>query len=314
MSTGPFRQTPLDPPPAGYTAEVRAAEEEFFRSLRPDVGRAADQSAWETAEGLERLREINKRHGVTPDDPRVYSIAAFKADFEATLEEADALGRADTGHFGGLPLRRAAMVADCQARHFPGLYPGWGTRPYFPGPNRLAKLWKYTRDQCTIQYSLSSYKLPRFDHAAAGKEVLHGLYATLSRFDLGALVPLVPWPTLSEQETVGELNRIRSELEEMERRANEAAVRSEGRADPAAGDGWVGCSQADLWRANDVGKRAWYAESLREKGHLTKIKRKSAKGEITHVVFADNPEGRELKEKVARLKAEAGGRRRKRKG
>lgn len=100
---------------------------------------------------------------------------------------------------------------------------------------------------------------------------------------------------------------------DVQRIQNEAAAKLEdfpvaARTEPD----WVRCSQGDLCCANDVEKRAGYANHLEAEGLLLELKKKPGSGEVTHVVFADTTEGQTLKAKVVLLIAEKKGRKRRR--
>jgi hypothetical protein len=80
----------------------------------------------------DKLREIDARHGILPDDPHVYSVAAYLADRRAIEAEWDALSRANNWQklesgspkfreFWAAQSRFIARLDNCRARHFPGL-------------------------------------------------------------------------------------------------------------------------------------------------------------------------------------------------
>jgi hypothetical protein len=83
-----------------------------------------------------------------------------------------------------------------------------------------------------------------------------------------------------------------------------------GKAAPDATTDFVPCSQADLWGANDVSKRAGYVDYLKRRGVILDYKRKGKSRAVASVKFADTPEGRNLKKRVLDVQAKKGRRRR----
>src|SRR5262245_61403385 len=111
-----------------YYAEIRAKEDEWFAKYGD--GRVPGTSWWNG--NLELRREIDARHGVLPDDPRVYSIGAFRreeSEIDAEWENLQEVnGWNDPGaeqpyyqEFLNAERRFDARYTDCFARHFPGL-------------------------------------------------------------------------------------------------------------------------------------------------------------------------------------------------
>jgi hypothetical protein len=114
---------------------------------------------WHHREGLERLREIDERHGIRPDDPRVYSIAAYLAEkreiedeWEQSRRERQAFRRAnpdiDIPYDSDNWVLYHNRLGDCVARHFPGTSP-------LTGPERVdscPKLWHYIQTRLSDFY------------------------------------------------------------------------------------------------------------------------------------------------------------------
>lgn len=206
-STGP-RRPPGDhqgqSPPAAYAAEIRAVEDAFIdRPLREgeqiiigksvvvaDGGFALEvreegeqfiigESVWWTLGGLKELREIDARHGVKPDDPRVYSMAAAERDL-ATINEifrkASGLGGPESDW--EFYRRQAARIADYRARHFPGVFRG--LRVDKGGVNNPAKPWDFVNPRTKlwgyIQFEIESF--PGFTEDQANRSV-HTVYELL---------------------------------------------------------------------------------------------------------------------------------------
>ena len=123
----------MSDPLSAYFAEVWAVEDAWFeeRYSTPGYSAGGPDSLWERNWGL--LREIGDRHGLRLDDPRAYSIAAFRAEMKAIdgdwdrhCREIDAIRRADPEAdppYGRAVYRHRARGIDCETRHFPGLNP-----------------------------------------------------------------------------------------------------------------------------------------------------------------------------------------------
>jgi hypothetical protein len=115
-------------PLQAYHAEVRAVEDEYF-NLYCRKGRWLRSSL--SSANPDRLREIDERHGIRPDDPRVYSIAAYQAERRQIHEEWGELWKGrkwDSPDLDEDPQRALwaarsrywARLDDCRARHFVG--------------------------------------------------------------------------------------------------------------------------------------------------------------------------------------------------
>jgi hypothetical protein len=87
-----------------------------------------------------------------------------------------------------------------------------------------------------------------------------------------------------------------------------------GKDTPPPASDWVPCTQRDLLRANDINKRAGYAEYLKKQGVILEFRLKKPGPGIVAVIFAETQEGRDLKEKVLEVQAKKGGRKRRPKG
>ncbi|MEX2175368.1 MAG: hypothetical protein WD872_13485 [Pirellulaceae bacterium] len=114
-----------------YFAAIDAAELEWWNDELPawqadDGGRITGASPWHN--NREKLAEIDRQHGIAPDDPRVYSIRGYKAD-RLELEWQQLCGRngwrsapapdaSDFSAFWTAEYRRVCRRSDLDARHF----------------------------------------------------------------------------------------------------------------------------------------------------------------------------------------------------
>jgi hypothetical protein len=196
---------------AAYYTELGALEDECYAAAVAAGRSVIGLSCWNVGRNLTKLREIDARHGVQRDDPRVYSIAAYLKDRDAIQKEREKLQlqaetRADDESMRAL-LRSDARLTDCFARHFPGL-----SHDDVDTVDTPPKLWAYI-DRYLIALGrsvafLTRNKPPLKSYADALREV-YGIMLEL-RID-GA--PPRPYPDLSEQEAVHELRAIANNLE-----------------------------------------------------------------------------------------------------
>jgi hypothetical protein len=206
------RTDPLSP----YRAEIRKIEDEFFDRPHPD-GRAIGESVWlQGRDALDLLAQIDERYGVTPDDPRVRSIAAYQADLADLEDEFRKALRGSSGDSRNESIRHAARLADCKARHFPRLFVGGGL-----DPKRIAsraELWCYITWQIGL-YGKWKADAPGLDPNHAVREA----YSALPRIGLADWVPRPPWTALTSQEAVGELASLADRLERLEQESQPPA-------------------------------------------------------------------------------------------
>jgi hypothetical protein len=213
-------------PLSAYRAEIRAIEDEFFDRPRPD-GRVIGESVWlQGGDARDLLARIDEQYGVTPDDPRVGSIAAYKADLADLEDQFREALRGSSGDGRNESIRHAARLADCNARHFPRLFGRVRL-----DPNRIAsraEMWFYIKWQIDL-YGKWKADAPELDPNVAVREA----YSALPRLGLADWVPRPPWKDLTPQEAVGELALFANRLERMEQESQppaEAQVSDEKRA------------------------------------------------------------------------------------
>jgi hypothetical protein len=96
--------------------------------MRWQERRVLGESAWANPRSLRTLRKIDRRHGILPKDSRVYSINAYKrerAKINIDFHRAAPVSKEEWQR----SIRHASRLADCEARHFPGMFFGakhWG--------------------------------------------------------------------------------------------------------------------------------------------------------------------------------------------
>src|ERR1700733_9922701 len=98
-----------------YWAEVRAIEDEWIEKPRPDGWSLNGESAWDDPDAQNRLRVINERYQIAPNDARVYSIAAYIKEHNEiqTIEP-----KVRTQDFNAT-MKHDARQYCCEVRHFP---------------------------------------------------------------------------------------------------------------------------------------------------------------------------------------------------
>jgi hypothetical protein len=201
-----------------------------------------DWSPWYLPENLAILREIDRRHGVCPDDPRVYSIRAYRDErtrIEAQWQQQVAGfrgGGEDVDH-GPAEQRHLARLADCKARHF-GLFPGASEESV----DSIPKLWAWVELLWNV-LSIEARPYPRLRGPSWHQRLLervHAIYSVMHRLGVDwARRP--PYPDFDERERIDEATYIlrRLEREEADRlRPEEARHPSESNHTvPLAGQG-----------------------------------------------------------------------------
>jgi hypothetical protein len=215
---GPLRGArDMSDPLQAHQAEIRAAEDELYDRCGRE-GRVIGSSVWSA--NLDRLREIDARHGIRPDDPRVYSIAAYQAERRQIDQAWDALceerkwDRPDLDEIGSRDKlsarwRHEARLADCLERHFPGLN-GLDARTI----DSLPKSWAYISEYLSVIFEQNTRMFP----APAGtrpptcEENVRQVYTLLHELKV-PWAPPPPYPAFTQQEVRDELKRIANRLE-----------------------------------------------------------------------------------------------------
>jgi hypothetical protein len=202
---------------SGYYAELRTEEDAWCRR-HGGKGRVLGTSFWTS--NLDRLREIDARHGVRPGDPRVYSIAAYLAESRGIEQEWLSLcekrnsasvdpGAEDFREFWSMQTRLWARLDNCKARHFPGL------NDLNPETiDTIPKLWAYIRLHLTAvcQAVHRDHPDPAGHRPLTCKKQAQRAYSAMHRVKIPwAREP--PYPDFTPQEALDELTRIANRLE-----------------------------------------------------------------------------------------------------
>jgi hypothetical protein len=189
--------------PAWYSPENLA----ILRELDPNW------SVWYLPDSLARLRAIDRRHGVCPDDPRVYSIRAYRKEvalIKSLWQQQVAVlrGAGEDVVLGPAEQRHLARLADCKARHFPGLFPGATEEAV----DTIPKLWAWAellRDVLSIDPKNSMLRGPSWHQRQL--EHLHAIYSVMHRLGVD-WAPPPPYPNFNAREMIDEANRIMHRL------------------------------------------------------------------------------------------------------
>jgi hypothetical protein len=161
------------------------------------------------------LREIDARHGITADDPRVYSVTAYLAERQ---ELAEAWGREreqngwqtvqpDAPYFAAFwraEQRYDVRQTDCQARHFPN----W-TPLDIHTVDTAPKLWAHIRLRLLAR---EEGLLGATGTDCVSWEDVRQVYSRMCDLAIPG-VPPRPYPSLSPSEARDELAQITSRLE-----------------------------------------------------------------------------------------------------
>jgi hypothetical protein len=214
--------------------------EDDWYSRHCQEGRALGTSFWTSH--LEQLRDIDARHGVRPNDPRVYSIAAYQDECRAIEEEWHKLcidkgwGDLDstTPNYGEFLLassRARARRDDCKARHFPGLD---DLRP--ETIDSIPKLWEHI----ALHLLFVVEQVHRFNLEPNGRRPetcdkdVQRVYSVLHRLKI-PWAPAPPYPSFTQPEARDELTRLanRLESEDAERCRREAMATNDRGPEPS---------------------------------------------------------------------------------
>jgi hypothetical protein len=202
-------------PLAAYRAEIRAQEDKWFNDQMQADGRISGVSFWDGH--TELLAEIQRRHGVSSDDPRVYSIAAYQDEKKEIENEWNALLHARGWENIGTddPSFHEARVAgtrsntramDCFARHFPGVNVSARRVDSIP------KAWAYAGLCFSIAEQVARAVASVEDESSVWNEHIRQIYSILNRIKL-PWASRPPYPNFSTQEAKDEFTWIRNKLE-----------------------------------------------------------------------------------------------------
>jgi hypothetical protein len=201
-----------------YYDELRSVEEDWYRRHFQE-GRTFGVSLWDTH--LDMLREIDSRHGIQPEDPRVYSISAYleerweiDEDWLRLCQKSQWLDMPNTApdfpHFWAAQGRHWARLDDCRARHFPGCF-GLRSSTVDTGP----KLWAHIRLHRLVVRELVGGE--RGSQARGRPHVCEAdvqeVYSLMHRLQI-PWVPSPPYPGFTKEEATDELVRIANRLEQ----------------------------------------------------------------------------------------------------
>jgi hypothetical protein len=209
-----------------YYADLRAFEDECYAATE---GRSViGLSCWNVGRILTRLREIDARHGVQRDDPRVYSIAAYRREREAIRGELDnlrlqAAANTDDESLRALWWRCEVRLTDCSARHFPGLNLLDGE-----SVDSIAKLWAY------IGLGIEQSELAeRVAGPSVHQKTLREVYEAMLRLRVDWADP-PPYGSFPDDQLEGKLRYIANRLEREERTEAAPAAKIEPLSRPTA--------------------------------------------------------------------------------
>jgi hypothetical protein len=256
LPTNPFTVTGLE----GYFAELRQIEGEWFhqkfmakmdeqRYKEFQLGRSRVGSLWYV--NIERLKDVGCRHGVADGDPRVYSIASYRAELKVIEDTLECLvsqnGWTDTALPLGVQHRHAAHVTDCEARHFPvpggtgrfavGLLCG-GARVQSPDCLSRPLLWRLV--EWGLQFLDGAH-----NSGDDGNRVVCRIYGLMHELGVD-WAPDQPYPTLTTNEARDRLRQIAHRLEREEGTQSGGHVQ-EVAPNPPPGDTYVTLDQVSAY-------------------------------------------------------------------
>lgn len=194
--------------------ELRAVEDGWYSRYCQD-GRTIGVSFWDT--NLDKLREIDERHGIHLGDPRVYSIVAYSAEREEIEETWQRLCKAKSWinldsasprfkEFWVEQGRHWARLDDCKARHFPGLNSGT--------IDTVPNLWAYIVLQLLVVRELADRITSNQNQQRSEvcEKDVQQVYSIMHRLKI-PWAPAPPYPSFTPQEATDELTRIANQIE-----------------------------------------------------------------------------------------------------
>jgi hypothetical protein len=202
---------------AAYFAELRSVEDDYY-SRFCQKSRVLGVSFWDA--NLDQLREIDQKYNIRPDDPRVYSIAAFLGECKEIDDEWNRLCRQNNwrGYNQKAPGFQAFWLAqgrywarkdDCLSRHFPGLRTGH--------VDTLPKLWAYIKSPLLAAAKVVERVQPDKpgQRPLTYPESVAEAYRLMLELKI-SWTPQAPFPNFTQQEAIHELTRIANRLEKEE--------------------------------------------------------------------------------------------------
>jgi hypothetical protein len=210
-----------------YRAEINAIETQEFDHIQTSTGGwTLGTSVWD--QRIDELRQIQQKHGIATDDPRIISIAAYEEERNHIVQELKALGSSDER----LPQwsRLEFALANCRGRFFPQ---GTLAEELPVGNDSVPMLWYYVQSRLNIRYFIGIVaKSKNADGPAATPEDVQKVYTTLHEHRPPlSWAPDPPYPKFTNEEARDELLRIASMLEQEDlarceawRRKNDSVV------------------------------------------------------------------------------------------
>jgi hypothetical protein len=211
-------------PLAEYDTEIRAVEDQWYAD-HGQPNRMLGSSLWYDHEEL--LGDIDRRHDVRPDDPRVYSIAAFKAKQQEIHRDWRRLcaergwqhplpGSPDYSAFFDARARHWARRDDLIARHFPRV-DHLARNPDESGIDSSRALWWHITGYLLslARTEAASRGGPEAERPSACPPLVQQVYTLMHRLQIDG-APRPPYRGLTAHEVVDELTRIANLLERQE--------------------------------------------------------------------------------------------------
>lgn len=196
-----------------FLDEIRMFEDDWYAHHGID-GRIIGSTIWDA--NRDELRAIEERHGITKEDPRVYSITGYRRDVR--LIEDEWLSTCNESEWTDIRSkspqfqeywkaynRFLARRNDCRGRHFPRLS--------MEGPvDTLPGLWAcITEIEIPVIESLKLAGSLAHKRDGLDPELQH-VYSLMHELKI-PWAPKPPYPSLNEQETIDALRQMANRLE-----------------------------------------------------------------------------------------------------
>jgi hypothetical protein len=205
--------------PVDYLKQIQAIEEQWHRQIASATNaRVIGASLWDS--NLPQLLEIQKRHGIGPNDARAYSVSAFIIERECIERDWEDCCAANGWQeinsnspefavFWRVQARFWARLDDCRSRHFPGLNQGQ--------IDAIPKFWA-----SLVLDSIPALELVTMVDSLEGAERSHlssqsmrTIYGRMNELKI-SWTPPPPYKAFTLQQELEELRRIANRLEQDE--------------------------------------------------------------------------------------------------
>jgi len=201
---------------AAYLSDVAAIEDDLFKQQQESNDGVDFSRFWSTADA--ELREIQEKHGLAADDPRVTSIAQYDKEMREVRKRFSGRRAKNRKEFAA-QLDEKQFYWNCLAARF---FPLWHDNLLMHGEGALSSTptcWYFVQRLLEI-----------------GPQLVQSHFEKLYGSLIGLKLPFgrnPPYPVFTPNEARAELIRIAIELENEDERRCQESLRADGQTIPA---------------------------------------------------------------------------------